>query len=155
MKANEIMTPSPSVCSSSDTLGNVARLMRDYDCGAVPIVDNGRVVGIVTDRDLAIRALAEGLGTDAKAGDVMTASPQCGSPDDDIRDIEKMMADHQVRRVPIVDAGGKCVGMVSQADLARAISKKAQVSDREVAIVLEAISEPPGLHNQSASDRHL
>src|SRR5512141_299628 len=149
MKANEIMTPSPSVCSSSDSLGAVARLMRDNDCGAVPIVDKGSVVGIVTDRDLAIRALAEGLGTDARAGDVMTASPRCASPDDDIGDIEKLMAEHQVRRIPIVDADGRCLGIVSQADLARAASKNSRVSDREVAIVLEAISEPAGSQNRT------
>jgi CBS domain-containing protein len=154
MKANEIMTSSPCVGRSSDSAGDLARKMRDYDCGAVPIVDNGRLVGIVTDRDLAIRALAEGLGTDAKAGDIMTVSPQCAKPDDDIRDIQKLMADHQVRRIPIVDADGCCLGIVSQADIAIA-SKTSSVSDREVAIVVEAISEPPGFQGRSALDNRL
>ena len=141
MKASEIMTPTPRTCTPADSIGDVARLMRDNDCGAVPIVDSGRVVGIVTDRDLAIRGLAEGKGTDARAGDVMTRSPKCCGPDDDIRDIEKMMADRQVRRIPIVDADGHCVGIISQADLAIA-SRNTGVSDREVAIVVEAISQP-------------
>jgi len=143
MKANEIMTSSPSTCSSTDSVSNVARLMRDCDCGAVPVVDSGRVVGIVTDRDLAIRGLAEGKGVDARVSEVMTASPQCCSADDDISEVEKVMADRQVRRIPIVDADGRCVGIVSQADLARA-SKNTGVSDREVAIVVEAISQPSG-----------
>jgi len=143
MKANEIMTSSPRVCSSDDSVGDVARLMRDCDCGAVPIIDDGRVVGIVTDRDLAIRVLAQGLGTDAKASAVMTPSPQCCHADDEIRDIEQIMAERQIRRIPIVDADGRCVGIISQADLARA-SRNPGVSDREVAIVVEAISQPAG-----------
>lgn len=143
MKASEIMTPTPRTCTSADSVADVARLMRDSDCGAVPIVDNGHVTGIVTDRDLAIRVLAQGKGGDSKAGDVMTSSPQCCSPDDDIRDVEKMMAERQVRRIPIVDSDGRCVGIISQADLAIA-SRDTGVSDREVAIVVEAISQPSG-----------
>jgi CBS domain-containing protein len=143
MKAKEIMTSSPCVCSSEDSVADVARLMRDHDCGAVPIVDDGCVVGIVTDRDLAIRALADGRGADTKAGEVMTASPCCCSGDDDIRDVEKIMADNQVRRVPIVDADGCCLGIISQADLARAAADGGRVSEQEVAIVVEAISESP------------
>jgi Predicted signal-transduction protein containing cAMP-binding and CBS domains len=154
MRANEIMTPTPATCSSSDSVQDIARLMRDKDCGAVPVVDNGRVVGIVTDRDLAIRALADGKGMDAKASDVMTAGPQCCSPEDEIRDIEQLMAERQVRRIPIVDAEGRCVGIVSQADLARA-SKNTGVSDREVAIVVEAISQPAGVQSSRGIDRRM
>lgn len=152
MKASEIMTPTPRTCTSADSIGDVARLMRDSDCGAIPIVDDGRVVGIVTDRDLAIRALAEGKGTDATAGEVMTSSPQCCSPGDEIADVEKMMAECQVRRIPIVDAEGRCVGIISQADLARAASKGSRVSEREVAIMVEAISEPASVEDRTTLD---
>lgn len=142
MKAKDIMTAAPCCCSPNDSLQDVARAMRDNDCGAVPIVDNGGVVGIVTDRDLAVRALAEGKGSDARVGDFITTNPCCGSAEDDVRHIEKLMADNQVRRVPIVDADGCCVGIVAQADLARAAFDGERVSEHEVAILVERISEP-------------
>ncbi len=155
MKAKEIMTASPSVCASTDSLETVARLMRDKDCGAVPIVDNGRVVGIITDRDLAIRAIADRKGTDAKVGDIMTAAPQCCGPDDDISEVERVMSERQVRRIPIVDASGRCVGIVSQADLAMASSKNSRVTDQEVAIVVQAISEPSGAQDRGGLDHRM
>ena len=141
-KAKTIMTPSPCCCSSTDSIADVARLMRDNDCGAVPVMDDGRIVGIVTDRDLAVRALAEGKDGGARVGDVMTGSPSCCGPDDDLRKVEKIMTDHQIRRVPVVDANGACIGIIAQADLARAASDGQRVSEREIAIVVEAISEP-------------
>jgi len=127
--------------------------MRDNDCGAVPVVENGCVVGIVTDRDLAVRALADGKSADAKVGDVITRDVCCCSADDDVREVEKIMADNQVRRVPIVDADGCCVGIISQADLARAALDGARVSEHEVAIVVEHISAPHrGSFDRKAQD---
>lgn len=146
MKASDIMTASPCCCSPNDSLQDVARTMRDNDCGAIPVVENDCVVGIVTDRDLAVRALADGKSADAKVGDVITRDVCCCGADDDVREVEKIMADHQVRRVPIVDADGCCVGIVSQADLARAALNGARISEHEIAIVVENISAP---HRQS------
>ena len=143
MKASDIMTSSPCTCSPSDSLRDVARLMRDNDCGAVPVVDDdGCVIGMVTDRDLAVRALADGTSADASVGEFITRDPRCCAADDDIRDVEKIMADNQVRRVPVVNADGACVGIVSQADLARAALDGASVSEHEVAIVVERVSAP-------------
>ena len=142
MKARELMTPSPCCASTQDSARDVARLMRDNDCGAIPVVDEkNAVVGMITDRDLAIRALAEGKDADSKVGELMTASPCCASVDDSVRDIERLMSNNQVRRIPIVDAQGKCVGIISQADLARA-AERDKVTEHEVALVVEAISEP-------------
>jgi CBS domain-containing protein len=129
MKVSDIMTPSPCCCAPEDSLQAVARLMRENDCGAVPVMERGRVVGIITDRDLAVRAVAEGRGPEVRVGDILTSDPTCCNPDDDVRDVERVMADRQVRRVPIVDADGDCVGIVSQADLARA----ERVGEHEVA----------------------
>ena len=143
MKVKDIMTSSPCCCSPTDSLGDVARIMRDNDCGAVPVVENGCVVGIVTDRDLAVRGLADRLNADARVGDVITRDPRCCSPDDCVRDVEIIMAENQIRRVPVVDQDGCCIGIVSQADLARAVLEGQQVSEHEVAIVVERISEPP------------
>lgn len=152
MKAKELMTPSPCVASSQDSARDVARLMRDNDCGAIPVVDeNNAVVGMITDRDLAIRALAEGKSADSKVGELMTASPCCASVDDSVRDIERLMSNNQVRRIPIVDAQGKCVGIISQADLARA-AERDKVTEHEVALVVEAISEPSAFSRQMLRD---
>ena len=152
MKAKELMTPSPCTASTQDSARDVAKLMRDNDCGAIPVVDeNNAVVGMITDRDLAIRALAEGKNADSKVGELMTASPCCGSEDDSIRDIERLMTSNQVRRIPIVDAKGKCVGIISQADLARA-AERDKVTEHEVALVVEAISEPSAYSRQLARD---
>ena len=106
MNASEIMTPNPCCCSPSDSLRDVARLMRDNDCGAVPVVENGRVVGIVTDRDLAVRALADGADPEARVDSVITRDPCCCRAEAELRDVEKLMADNQIRRVPVVDADG-------------------------------------------------
>jgi CBS-domain-containing membrane protein len=82
----------------------------------------------------------------------MTASPQVCNQDDDIRDVQQVMASRQLRRIPIVDGNGSCVGIIAQADLAMAASKHASVNEREVAIVVEAISKPPS-SAQSADHR--
>jgi FOG: CBS domain len=143
MKASEIMTSTPHCCAPDDSLRAVASIMRDDDCGAVPVVDGDRLVGIITDRDLAVRALATGQGPDANVTSFMTRDPRTCSADDDVRDVQRVMSEAQVRRVPIVDASGKVMGIVSQADLAIAASGSSRdVSDREVAIVVERISQP-------------
>jgi signal-transduction protein with cAMP-binding, CBS, and nucleotidyltransferase domain len=117
--------------------------MRDNDCGSVPILDaSGCLLGVVTDRDLAIRALAEGKGADVKAGELMTPEPLCCTAGADLREVERVMSDNQVRRVPIVNADGCCVGIVAQADLARAAQDDNRVSEHEVAVVVERISAP-------------
>ena len=144
MQVKDIMTANPICCSPSDSMQDVARTMRENDCGAVPVVENGCVVGIVTDRDLAVRGLAEGKSARSLVNEVITRDPRCCSADDDVKEVERIMSDAQVRRVPVVDASGCCVGIVSQADLAREAKGGGHVSDQEVAIVVERISEPKG-----------
>lgn len=146
MKAKELMTREPCCCSPDDSVQDVAKMMRDHDCGSVPVIEAGRVVGIVTDRDLAVRGLAEGKSGSAVVRDLMTTSPQCCSEDDDVTSIERVMSDRQVRRVPIVNADGGCVGIISQADLARASHEG--LSDHEVAATIEHISQPD--HDQGS-----
>lgn len=142
MKAKDIMTASPSCCSPNDSVQDVARTMRDHDCGAVPVVDEGRVVGIVTDRDLTVRALASGMDHEARIADVITREPCCCEADAELSEVERVMSDQQVRRVPIVDADKHCIGIVAQADLARAVSSGRHVSEHEVALVVERVSMP-------------
>lgn len=142
MKAQDIMTESPACCTPDDSVQEAARLMQEHDCGCLPVVEDQesrRVIGVVTDRDLACRCLAEGKGADTKVAEVMSTDPSCCAPDTDVEEVERIMAERQVRRVPVVDAQGCCVGMVAQADLAR---QERAVSDREVGRVVERISEP-------------
>jgi CBS domain-containing protein len=116
--------------------------MKEHDCGSLPVIETAggmRLIGIVTDRDIAVRGLAEGNGVDTTVHDVMSSDPSFCRPDDDISDVETVMAQRQVRRVPVVDDEGRCVGIISQADLA--LGKKG-VGNREVGRVVEQISEP-------------
>ena len=142
MRARDIMTRDPFCLRREDTARLAAQLMRDKDCGVIPIVDDSRrIVGIITDRDLAIRAIAVGKSADTRLSELMTQNVHCCSADDDLRDVERKMAELQVRRICIVDAGGRCMGIIAQADIARAAHDNA-VSEQEVALVVEQISEP-------------
>jgi CBS domain-containing protein len=145
MKARELMTTDPACCTPESTAYVAARLMADCDCGVVPVVEDTqsmRLVGVVTDRDLAVRGLAQGKGADTKVRELMSSEPYCCRPDDDVQDVERTMAERQVRRVPVVDENVCCVGIIAQADLARAAAHEQGVSEREVARVVEQISEP-------------
>src|SRR5687768_8090197 len=142
MKARELMTAKPTCCTPDETVQSAARRMVDSDCGCLPVVDDlgtGRIVGVVTDRDLACRCLGEGLGADTLIRDVMSSNPGCCSAEADVREVERMMADRQVRRIPIVDERDVCIGMIAQADLAL---DERDFDDHEVRATLERISEP-------------
>lgn len=142
MKARELMTAAPCCCSPDDSIQTVARMMRDHDCGSVPVVEAGQVVGIVTDRDLAIRAIADGMNGGLRVRNVMTVAPECCSEEDDVKNIERVMSERQVRRVPIVNADGGVVGIIAQADLARAAAHGSKVSDEELTETVASISAP-------------
>ena len=141
MKAQEIMTKGPACCTPDDTVEQAAKLMAENDCGCLPVVsdmDSKEIVGVVTDRDLACRCLGEGKGAETRVSEVMSANPSCCTPESDIDEVERIMAERQVRRVPVVDENNCCVGMIAQADLARAD----QESSRDVRHTVERISEP-------------
>jgi CBS domain-containing protein len=141
MKAQELMTTTPVCCTPESTVREAAMLMREHDCGCIPVVEMGgmRLVGVVTDRDIVCRCIAEGRGSDTRVNEIMTTQPRCCHPEDDVAAVEQIMMQAQVRRVPVVDAQGNCVGMIAQADLA--LSDRA-ASESEVGRVVERISEP-------------
>ena len=143
MRARDIMTRDPEVCRREDTARRAAEIMRDKDCGVIPVVDDARrIIGIVTDRDIAVRVVGAGKTAETRLNEVMTPGAKCCSADDDLRDVEHKMAELQVRRIPICDAGGRVLGIISQADIARAAGMDSEVSEQEIALVLEQISEP-------------
>lgn len=146
MRARELMTKDPACVTPDDTLQRVAQLMAEHDCGCIPVVEGrnqARIVGVVTDRDIALRAVARGKSADAVVADVMTREVECCPPDADLQTVERAMSDRQIRRVVIADADGCCLGIVSQADLARAAARGLDVEEREVARVVESISQTP------------
>lgn len=142
MRIKDIMTPDPACCAPESTAREAAELMRDNDCGAIPVVENlenRRLVGMVTDRDLAIRGLAEGLGPDTKVRELMTEQPTTALADDEVDVVREVMIQQQVRRIPVINGDGACIGIVAQADIAL---EDGAASDREVGRIVEAISEP-------------
>ena len=142
LKARELMSAQPACCTPDDTIQKAARLMRDNDCGCIPVVEDtktNRLTGVITDRDIALRCTAEGKGPRTLVREAFSRDLKTCSSDDDIQAIEKIMAEEQVRRVPVVDDGGCCVGMISQADLA--LNSNA-ASESEVGRVVESISAP-------------
>jgi CBS domain-containing protein len=145
MKARDLMTPDPAQVTPSDTLQRVSQLMAEHDCGCIPVVtaaDQRAVVGVVTDRDIALRGVAEGRPPTTPIGEIMTPNPETVTADDDIEVVEKLMADRQIRRVVVVDGAGECVGIIAQADLARAAKRGSDPTPKEMVDVLESISRP-------------
>ena len=136
MKVSELMTKQPVTVGPGAMLGEVATLMKQEDCGSIPVVEDGRLVGIVTDRDIVVRGLASGKDPkNQRVSEVMSAKPVSIGPDEDVAAAEKMMGDRQIRRLPVVD-GGKLVGIIVTAQIARA------GNDRSVGETLKEISEP-------------
>lgn len=141
MKARELMTPNPAVVTTTDTLSTAARVMRDRDVGVVPVVedgDSGRLRGLITDRDIAVRHIAEGHTEDCRVIDHMSESITAASPDDDADEVMAQMQREQVRRIPVVD-DGRLVGIIAQADVAIRIGPD---DPEDVEETVTAISRP-------------
>lgn len=143
MKANELMTKNPSCVTPQTTVQEAASLMEREDIGSLPVVETResmRLVGIVTDRDLALRVLARGESGSTPVSSAMSSGDlACVRPEDDLDKIERLMSEHQVRRIPVLDDNKRVVGMIAQADLAR---EQKAVGRKDFGKVLEEISEP-------------
>ena len=124
MRVSEAMTRDVRVASPDQTIREVANIMKEIDAGAMPVGDNDRLVGVITDRDIAIRAIAEGKGPDTKVRDVMSQEQvmYCYE-DEDLTHVAKNMAENQVRRLPVVNRDKRLVGIVSLGDVATSASQ--------------------------------
>lgn len=118
--AKDVMTANPQCCSAETPLNEVAKLMVECDCGEIPVVDSAKkLVGVVTDRDIACRAVAKDLNTAlTTAREIMTEPVISVAEDCSLDDVLATMEEHQIRRVPVLDAGGCVCGIISQADVA-------------------------------------
>ena len=148
MKVSEIMTKNPRTVSPDTPVSEAARVMKEEDVGLVPVVERvggaetrGRLVGVVTDRDIAVRHVAEGRSADSPVSEVMSGGVKTCTPDDSVDDAMTLMGNEQVRRIPIVDERGSLVGVVAQADVVRMNGK-----DGKAEKTVEQISRPGGSH---------
>jgi CBS domain-containing protein len=147
MKAREIMSKNPTCVTPDTPLVDAARLMKEENIGVVPVVESSnsrRLVGVLTDRDIAIRAVAEGRdGATTSVGHVMSTDIHTSAPDDSVNDIMALMGSEQIRRIPIVDERGDVVGIIAQADIVLEAN-----DNKKAERTVEKISEPSGKHSQ-------
>jgi CBS domain-containing protein len=136
MKISDIMTSDVTVARPGDTVKDVAGKMADLDVGSLPVCDGSRLLGMVTDRDITIRAVARGLGGDTPITEIMTAEVEYAFADVDLKDVADKMSSKQIRRLPVVDADKRLIGIVAIADIAR------QDRDKRVGDTVEQISRP-------------
>lgn len=148
MQVKDLMTSSPAVCRLDDTANEAARIMWERDCGAVPVVDrDGRAAGIITDRDICMAAYFHGEPlAQIRVSEVMSRDLRTCRPEDDVTNAERVMRQHQVRRLPVVVDGTTLVGILSLSDLAQTVPRqnggRQTVETQELLQVLTAISEP-------------
>jgi CBS domain-containing protein len=135
-RVDQAMTRDPRSVEPGAVVADVAQLMRTEDVGSVPVVQNGHLVGMVTDRDIAVRVVAEGKDVRATTvGEIGSQKPVTVAPEQELDDALSLMAQHQLRRIPVVD-GDRLVGIVAQADIAR------EVDERQTGEVVQQVSTP-------------
>ena len=132
-KCNEVMTKNPVCCLPNDMVAKVAELMKSENIGSIPVIENEqtkKLVGIVTDRDLTLKIVAEGLDAKStKVEAVMTRKVVTCRADDDLQKALDAMAEHQLRRIPVVDNDNKIVGIIAQADVATRVNQPEKTAE--------------------------
>jgi CBS domain-containing protein len=147
MKVSEVMTTDVRLIEPTQTIRDAAKLMAEMDAGIMPVREGDRLVGMITDRDIAIRAVAEGKGPDTPIREVMTQDVKYCYEDDDTNDVARNMADIQVRRLPVLNQDKRLVGIISLGDVAT--SEDSSRAGEAVA----GISQPGGQHSQTGESR--
>jgi CBS domain-containing protein len=142
MKIRDFMTTDIETVTADQTAKEAAGFMLRADTGSIPVCDEGKVIGMITDRDIAVRGVAEGLGPDTAVRELMSEKIVCARDDDEVSTVAQRMSEAQVRRLPVLNADGKLVGIVSLGDLSR------EASDAAANRALEGVSAPGGQHQQ-------
>src|SRR5690348_7917881 len=144
MRVSEAMTREVRVATPGQSIRDVAKIMAEIDAGAMPVAENDRMIGMITDRDIAVRAVAKGKGPDTPVRDVMSTDQvlYCYE-DEDLDNVAKNMGDVQVRRLPVVNREKRLVGIVSLGDLAK---NEKEAGGKAVS----GVSKPGGQHSQRA-----
>jgi len=142
MKISEVMTTDVETVSADQTAREAAAFMLRADAGSIPVCEGKRVVGMITDRDIAVRGVAEGRGPDTPISELMSDGIICAHEDDDVQAVARRMSEEQVRRLPVIDSEEQLVGIVSIGDLTRETAGEAAQQ------ALEGVSAPGGQHQQ-------
>jgi CBS domain-containing protein len=144
MYVNSCMSKDVRIASPSQPIREAARLMKEIDAGFLPVGENDRLVGMITDRDIAVRAVAEGKGPDTSVRDVMTKEVHYCFEDEDLETVADQMSELKVRRLPVLDRNKRLIGIVSLSDICRAGASNANIT----AETLKNVSAPGGQHVQ-------
>lgn len=147
MQVADVMTRNVRIARPDQSIREAAELMSECDCGALPVGEGDRLVGMVTDRDIVTRAVAFGMGCDTRVGEVMSESVKYCFEDESLEQVGRNMADVQLRRLPVLDRDKRLVGILALGDLACA-------QGRDAAHALSGISEQPGDHVDGGSKPH-
>ena len=138
----DLMTTTVETVGPDHTARDAAGFMLSADTGSIPVCENDKVIGMITDRDIAVRGIAAGKGPDCSVRELMSNDVVCARDSDDVEDVVQRMSEAQVRRLPVLDSSDKLVGMVSLGDLAR------ETSGESAHHALEGVSAPGGQHQQ-------
>ena len=142
MKVSEVMTRSVETVRPDQTAQEAATFMLTADAGSIPVTEGERLIGMITDRDIAVRGIAQGHGPDTPVSELMSSGLVCARLDDDVEEIAMRMSEAQVRRLPVIDESQNLVGIVSLGDLSR------EADGEEAHHALEGVSQPGGEHQQ-------
>jgi CBS domain-containing protein len=142
MKVSEVMTRDVQTVRPEQPVQQAASFMLSADAGSIPVTDGERLIGIITDRDIAVRGVAKGYGPDTPVRQLMSDDVICARADDDVADIASKMSKAQVRRIPVIDDEERLCGIVSLGDLSREGNEDSAVE------ALEGVSERGGAHQQ-------
>ncbi|MGJ4946361.1 CBS domain-containing protein [Bradyrhizobium sp. HKCCYLS1011] len=143
MKVSDVMTTDVQLCTPDDTLKDAAEAMAALDIGLLPVTDHDRLVGMISDRDIAVRAVAAGRGPETKIREIMTPEVKYCFDDQELEDVSWNMGDIQVRRLPVLNRDKRLVGIISLGDIARTRDGDATAAS------LNQISRPGGQHSQA------
>ena len=147
MRVSEVMTRHVELISPDQSIQKAAQCMSDMDVGVLPVAENDRLVGMVTDRDIAVRAVALGKGVNTPVREVMSTEVRYCFEDEKVSDVADNMAHEQVRRLPVLDRNKQLVGILTIGDLA--VSEEGSPQLQKVGEALAGISHPGGAHSQS------
>jgi len=145
MKVRDAMTSEVHLANPNETVQQAAKLMASLDAGVLPVGENDRLVGMITDRDIAVKGVARGMGPDTKVREVMSQDVKYCFADQDLKEVTQNMSDIQVRRLPVLDHDKRLVGIISLGDIAVMKNSKANGTAR----ALGGISRPGGQHSQT------
>ena len=137
MKVSEVMTRDVQTVRPDQRVQDAASFMLSADAGSIPVIDGDRLIGMITDRDIAVRGIAKGYGPDTPVRELMTDDVICARADDDVEDIASKMSEAQVRRLPVIDDEERLCGIVSR-----------ETDNGAASEALEGVSEPGGKHQQ-------